>query len=111
MNNMDFFVILSTCPDAETAARIGRTLVESALVACVNIVPGLRSIYRWNDAVQDEPEVLMILKTTGPCLAAAREMLLSLHPYQVPEVVALPVVDGHDAYLRWVSTSTRTPQA
>jgi periplasmic divalent cation tolerance protein len=111
MNNMDFFVILSTCPEAETAARIGRTLVESALVACVNIVPGLRSIYRWNDAVQDEPEVLMILKTTGPCLAAAREMLLSLHPYQVPEVVALPVVDGHDAYLRWVSTSTRTPQA
>ena len=104
-------MILSTCPDAETAARIGRTLVESALVACVNIVPGLRSIYRWNDAVQDEPEVLMILKTTGPCLATAREMLLSLHPYQVPEVVALPVVDGHDAYLRWVSTSTRTPQA
>lgn len=111
MNNLDFFVVLSTCPDAETAARISRSLVESALVACVNIVPGLRSIYRWNDTVQDESEVLMILKTTGPCLAAAREMLLSLHPYDVPEVVALPVADGHDAYLRWVSTSTRAPSA
>jgi periplasmic divalent cation tolerance protein len=111
MNNLDFFVVLSTCPDAGTAARISRSLVESALVACVNIVPGLRSIYRWNDTVQDESEVLMILKTTGPCLAAAREMLLSLHPYDVPEVVALPVADGHDAYLRWVSTSTRAPSA
>jgi periplasmic divalent cation tolerance protein len=111
MNDMGFFVILSTCPEAETAGRIARALVEASLVACVNIVPGLRSIYRWNDAVQDEPEVLMIMKTTGPCLAAAREMLLTLHPYDVPEVVALPVVDGHDAYLRWVSTSTRTPSA
>jgi periplasmic divalent cation tolerance protein len=104
-------VILSTCPEADTAHRIGRTLVEALLAACVNIAPGLRSIYRWNDAVQDEPEVLMIMKTTGLCLAAAREMLLSLHPYDVPEVVALPVVDGHDAYLRWVTSSTRTPQA
>jgi periplasmic divalent cation tolerance protein len=77
-------VILSTCPDADMAARIGQTLAESALVACVNIAPGLRSIYRRNDAVQDEE--------------------------QDEEVVALPVVDGHDAYLRWVSTSTRTPK-
>jgi periplasmic divalent cation tolerance protein len=108
---MDYFVVLSTCPDVETAARIGRSMVESATVACVNIVPGLRSIYRWDGAVQDEPEVLMIMKTTGSCLAAAREMLTNLHPYETPEVVALPVADGHDAYLRWVSSSTRTPPA
>jgi periplasmic divalent cation tolerance protein len=80
-------------------------------VPCVNIVPGLRSIYRWNDAAPDETEILMILKTTGPCLAAAREILLSLHPCETPGVVALPVADGHDACLRWVSSSTRTPQA
>ena len=85
-------MLLSTFPDTITAARIARTQVEADDVACVNIVPGLRSIYRWNDAVQDEPEALMILKT-------------------VPQVVSLPVVDGHDADLRWVSTSTRTPQA
>lgn len=109
MNKLDFFVILSTCPDAGSAARISRSLVESGRVACVNIVPGLRSIYRWNDTVQDDPEVLMIMKTTGSCLAAAREMLVSLHPYDTPEVVALPIADGHDAYLRWVSSSTRTP--
>jgi len=102
-------VLLSTCQEAATAHRIGRILAEASLVACVNIVPGLRSIYRWNDTVQDDPEVLMILKTTGSCLAAAREMLVSLHPYDTPEVVALPIADGHDAYLRWVSSSTRTP--
>jgi periplasmic divalent cation tolerance protein len=97
MNNKDFFAILSACSDIDTA--------------CVNIVPGLLSIYRRNDAVQDETEVLMIMKSTRPCLAAARDRLLSLHPCDVPEVVALPVVDGHDAYLRWVATSTRTPAA
>lgn len=111
MNEKNFLVVPSTCLDTETAARIGRTLVESAHVACVNIVPGVRSIYRWNDAVEDEPEVLMNLKTTGPRLAAAREMLLDLHPYDISEVVALPVVDGHDACLRWVFSSTRAPSA
>jgi periplasmic divalent cation tolerance protein len=104
-------VLLSTCPEAATAHRIGRTLADASLVACVNIVPGLRSIYRWSDTVQDEAEILMIMKTTGSCLAAARETLLSLHPYDVPAPVALPIADGHDAYLRWVSTSTRAPQA
>ena len=109
MNNQDIFVILSTCPDAATAERLGRTLVEEALAACVNVLPGLRSIYRWNDAVQSDEEALMIIKTTAACLAAARERLVELHPYEVPEAVALPVVDGHHAYLAWVASSTRTP--
>lgn len=109
MNEKDFFVVLSTCPDPATADRLARALVGESLAACVNILPGVRSIYRWNDAVQSDEEVLMIIKTTGACLAAARERLLALHPYELPEVVALPIADGHDAYLRWVSTSTRTP--
>mgnify|MGYP003449756655 CR=1 FL=1 len=76
MKDNGFFVILSTCPDAQVAERLARTLVEESLAACVNIVPGLRSIYRWNDAVQSDEEVLMIVKTTAGCLEAARERLV-----------------------------------
>ena len=109
MKDNDFFVILSTCPDTGTAERLGTTLVEESLAACVNVLPGVRSIYRWNDAVQSDEEVLMIIKTTAARLEAARVRLVELHPYEVPEVVALPVADGHHAYLDWVSSSTRTP--
>jgi len=109
MNNKEFFVLLSTCPDVATAERLGRALVEASLAACVNVLPGVRSIYRWNDAVQSDEEALMIVKTTAACLAAARERLVELHPYEVPEVVALAVADGHHAYLAWVASATRTP--
>ena len=109
MKNNEFFVILSTCPDTGTAERLGTALVEESLAACVNVVPGLRSIYRWNDAVQSDEEVLMLIKTSVARLEAARLRLVELHPYEVPEVVALPVADGHHAYLAWVSSSTRTP--
>jgi periplasmic divalent cation tolerance protein len=109
MSNNEFYVVLSTCPDAETAARIARALVDASLVACVNVVPGLRSIYRWNDSIRDDQEVLMILKTAADRLPDARHRLVALHPYEVPEVVALPVADGHDAYLSWVYSATRAP--
>jgi len=110
MKNNEFVVILSTCPDTGTAERLATALVEESLAACVNVVPGLRSIYRWNDAVRSDEEVLMLIKTTAERLEAARLRLVELHPYEVPEVVALPVADGHHAYLEWVSNSTRTPQ-
>jgi len=109
MINKEILVLLSTCPDAATAERIARELVASSLVACVNVVPGLRSIYRWNGAVQSDEEVLMILKTTTERLPAVRERLVALHPHDVPEIVALSVADGHHPYLRWVADSTRTP--
>jgi len=109
MNNKDILVILSACPDVATAERLGRVLVEASLAACVNVLPGLRSIYRWNDAVQSDEEALMIIKTTAACLAAARDRPVELHPYEVPEVVALPVADGHHAYLSWVASATRAP--
>ena len=109
MKNNDIFVVLSTCPDTGTAERLARVLVEESLAACVNIVPGLRSIYRWNDALRSDEEVLMIIKTTAERLGAARGRLVELHPYEAPEVVALPVADGHHPYLAWVAASTRTP--
>ena len=106
---MDFFVLLSTCPDVVTAERLARTLVDESLAACVNVVPGLRSIYRWKDAVQSDEEVLLMVKTTGERLAAARARLVALHPYELPEAVALSVADGHHPYLEWIAAATRTP--
>lgn len=109
MKENEFFVILSTCPDAAAGEAIGRALVEGAFAACVNVMPGLRSIYRWNDTLQTDEEALMIVKTSGARLAAACEQLVALHPYEVPEVVALPIADGHHPYLSWVASATRAP--
>jgi len=95
-------VVFVTAPDAETAARIARTLVEEHLIACANLVPGIRSIYRWEGQVADESEVLLVLKTRASRLSAVAARVKALHPYALPEVVALPVVDGSEAYLDWV---------
>lgn len=109
MTDKDIFVVFCTCPDLETARRIAHDLVAGSMVACVNVVPGLRSIYRWNGSVNEDEEVLMILKTTGDRLEAARARLVELHPYDVPEFVALAASDGHDPYFQWVADSTRIP--
>jgi periplasmic divalent cation tolerance protein len=111
MKEIDILVVLSTFPNAETAAGIGRILVDDALAACVNIVPGIRSIYAWNGEVRDETEVLMVMKTTAGRFPDLRERLLALHPYDVPEIVALNAAGGHHAYFDWVAAATRTPDA
>lgn len=98
----DAKIILVTAPDVETAGRLVRTLVEERLAACGNIVPGLRSIYRWQDEVHDEAEVLIVLKTVEARVAAVIERVPQLHPYDVPEVLVLPVEAGSGAYLEWV---------
>jgi len=99
-------VVLVTMPTAERAAELARALVEERLAACGNVVPGLRSIYRWEGKVVDEPEVLLVLKTTAARFEALRDRVLALHPYQVPEVLALPVEAGSAAYLAWVGAET-----
>jgi periplasmic divalent cation tolerance protein len=98
----DIRVGLVTAPDADTAARIGAALVEARLAACVNVLPGVRSIYRWEGRTQDDAEVLMVVKTRADRAAAAAERVVSLHPYEVPEVVWLAVEAGHAPYLDWV---------
>src|SRR5262249_12603655 len=95
-------VVLVTGPDAETGARSARALVEERPIACGNPVPGVRSIYRWEGRVADEAEVLLLLKTRASRCAAVAARVNALHPYALPEVVALPVVDGSEAYLDWV---------
>ncbi len=102
----DLVVALSTAPDAEQAERIARALVEERLIACANLVPGLTSIYRWEGAVQAEPEVLLVMKTRRALVPRLKERLSGLHPYEVPELVVTPLVDGLDPYCRWVRDST-----
>jgi periplasmic divalent cation tolerance protein len=100
-------VVLVTAPSVEGAARIARALVVERLAACGNVVPGVRSFFRWEGKVRSEPEVLLVLKTTRDRFQELRARVLSLHPYQVPEIVALPVEAGHAAYLDWIASSTR----
>jgi periplasmic divalent cation tolerance protein len=99
-------VVLVTTPTPERAAEIARAVVEERLAACGNVVPGLRSIYRWEGKVQDDAEALLVLKTTRARFELLRERVLSLHPYQVPEVIALPVEAGSAPYLAWIAAET-----
>ncbi len=103
----DAMVVLVTAPSAEVAAAVARVLVEEGLAACGSVVPGVRSIYRWKGAVQDDAEALLLLKTERRLLPALRERLPALHPYEVPELLALAVEDGLPAYLEWIGASVR----
>jgi periplasmic divalent cation tolerance protein len=96
-------VVLCTAPTVEAAAVLARALVEARLAACGNVVPGLRSIYRWKGRVEEEPEVLLVLKTTRERFPALRDELVKRHPYEVPEVLALPVEAGSAPYLEWLA--------
>jgi periplasmic divalent cation tolerance protein len=109
MKNQELVVALSTCPDTDTASRLARELVQTGLAACVNVVPGLSSFYIWNETLRSDEEVLMVIKTSREALPSLEESLVSLHPYEVPELIALPVVDGHDAYLRWLAAAVSRP--
>ncbi|HTX06092.1 MAG TPA: divalent-cation tolerance protein CutA [Steroidobacteraceae bacterium] len=100
-------VVLCSCPDEPTGARIARELVAAGLAACVNRVPGCRSTYRWKGALQDEPEVLLVIKTVMSRYQALEMRLKALHPYEVPEIIALPIHAGSEAYLAWMAAETR----
>jgi periplasmic divalent cation tolerance protein len=96
-------IVLVTTPSAEQAAALARSLVEEGLAACGNVLPGVRSIYRWQGAVCDEPEVLLVLKTERAAFEALRARVVALHPYECPEVIALPIEAGHAPYLAWIA--------
>ncbi|WP_135257676.1 divalent-cation tolerance protein CutA [Thermus caldilimi] len=95
-------VVLITAPSEEVGRTLARTLVEEGLAACVNLVPGLTSIYRWQGEVVEDREVLLIVKTTTFAFSRLKKRVLALHPYRVPEILALPVAEGHQAYLDWL---------
>ena len=98
----DARVVLMTAPDQEVAQRIARTLVEERLAACVSLVPGVRSIYRWQGSVEDDAEILLLAKTGRARCAALAARVQALHPYELPEIVVLSVDGGSQRYLDWI---------
>jgi periplasmic divalent cation tolerance protein len=98
----DKIVVFSTASSAEEAEKIARALVDQRLAACVNVVPGLRSYYRWRGKIEDSAEFLLIIKSTRKHFEALRTTLEKLHSYEVPEVIAMPVVAGARNYLNWM---------
>ena len=101
-----FVIVLTTLPADADAASVARTLVAERLVACVNVLPAMDSIYRWQGAVEQASERQLIMKTAGSRVEELKDRLLALHPYDVPEILVLPVAEGDDAYLQWLEDST-----
>lgn len=107
---MSALICFCTCPDADTAERIATALVEERVAACVNILPGVRSVYRWQDAVEHAEEVLLLVKTMPDRFDRLKTRLLELHPYELPELLAVETDHAHPDYLLWVAAQTRLVQ-
>ena len=102
-------VVLVTCPTKRIAQRIATTLVDKRLAACVNILPDIRSIFRWEGKVDRATEILLVIKTTARRFESLRRAIRRLHPYQVPEIIALSITKAHPPYLAWIARSVRLP--
>ena len=100
---------LCTCPDADSARALAHALVDARLAACVSRVPGIVSVYAWQGRIEEDTEVLLLIKTTSEHFAALRERVVALHPYDVPELIALDIGDGLPAYLQWLQQATSPP--
>ena len=99
----DCVLVLCTCPDETSAARIAQTLVEERLAACVNRIPGITSTYRWMGEIHNDGEVLLLIKSVHECFEALRDRIVALHPYELPEVIAVDIGLGSAPYLDWIA--------
>ncbi|MCK6375960.1 MAG: divalent-cation tolerance protein CutA [Zoogloea sp.] len=99
-------LVLTNLPDADSAKQVARQLVEQRLAACVNILPACTSVYRWNDAVESATEVPVLIKTTLARYPDLQAALTEVHPYELPEIIAVPLHEGLPAYLAWVGAET-----
>jgi periplasmic divalent cation tolerance protein len=98
-------IVMTTVGSADEAERIARGLVEQRLAACVNIISGVESVYRWQGNIEVTREWLLVIKTTDAAFGRLRDAILKLHSYEVPEIISLPIDDGGEAYLRWIEES------
>ncbi|MFN0100741.1 MAG: divalent-cation tolerance protein CutA [Bryobacteraceae bacterium] len=105
----DKVIVFSTCPSREEAKRIAKGLVEERLAACVNVIDGVESVYRWQGSVQESDEVMLVVKSRRDLLGRLQERLANMHSYEVPEAIAIPVVDGLPAYLEWLERELDPP--
>lgn len=102
----EHLLVLTTCPDQGTATRIATVLVERRLAACVNQVSGVRSHYHWEGRIEHDDEVLVLVKTTTAAYEEMEALIRAHHPYELPEVIAVPLAAGSKAYLEWITKST-----
>jgi periplasmic divalent cation tolerance protein len=105
----EYVVVLTTLPVDVDSAAFARGIIDERLAACVNVLAPMESVYRWEEEIEQETERQVIIKTSRERVVALWERVRDLHPYDVPEFVVLPIVDGNDAYLRWVADSTALP--
>jgi len=105
--NTNRLIVFCTCPDRETALRLAETLVERELAACVNVVPGLTSVYRWQGRRETAEESLLLIKTRTDAYPALEEAIRALHPYELPEIIAVPIERGLATYLAWIDDGVR----
>ncbi|HEV2199087.1 MAG TPA: divalent-cation tolerance protein CutA [Bryobacteraceae bacterium] len=106
----DKIVVLTTCDSERQAAELARALVEQRVAACVNILPGARSIYRWKDEIEDAAEWLLVIKSRRDLFPALRAAVEKLHTYEVPELIAMPLVEGSGPYLAWLDRELSAPE-
>ena len=98
-------VVYCTCPDKDVAVRIAQALVEQGVAACVNLLPGVQSIYRWQGQIENDEEILLLIKSDSAHFELLREAILRLHPYELPEIIGVPIHQGHPEYLEWITKS------
>ena len=105
--NSPFCVVFNTCPDKETAVRVANTVVQEKLAACVNIIPGITSIYPWEGNIETGEEVLLFIKTRSALYPELENRLRELHPYELPEIINVSISSGLEAYLGWITDSVK----
>ncbi|HXE37535.1 MAG TPA: divalent-cation tolerance protein CutA [Azonexus sp.] len=103
---METLLVITNCPDEASANAIALAVVEARLAACVNILPRVQSIYRWQGSVESATEIPLLIKTSAANYPALEQAITKLHPYEVPEIIALPIAQGLPAYLNWVAAET-----
>lgn len=106
LTDHEYVLVLTTLPGDADAAAFARALVQDRLAACVNLLPPMESVYRWEGSIERETERQVVIKTARERLVALWDKVRDLHPYDVPEFIVLPIVDGNDAYLRWIADAT-----
>lgn len=104
----DYCIVLCTCPDAKSAESIADNLVENQLAACVNIVSGMTSVYRWKGKIEKSQELLLIVKSKSAVFSTVKNAILKIHPYELPEIISIPLQNGYSDYLSWIDNNIVT---